>query len=208
MSVSSDFSVLRLSQIQHLDNAVRCQIENFCNSLFEFCFFGFACSERIHTDRNRICNTDCISELNFALVSESGCYDIFCNISCCISGTSVNFCRVFTGKCTAAEPHGSRTAALITFTDRSRLRHTAALLTDTPLAPEDDAVIAIRTEVFAAGAYPQTLAEASDKDILTGAECKRLIRRQMGRELLTGLILCGIALGAVILTMRLCFGSQ
>ena len=116
--------------------------------------------------------------------------------------------RRFRGKCTAAEPHGSRTAALIAFTDRSRLRHTAALLTDTPLAPEDDAVIAIRTEVFAAGAYPQTLAEASDKDILTGAECKRLIRRQMGRELLTGLILCGIALGAVILTMRLCVGSQ
>ena len=26
--------------------------------------------------------------------------------------------------------------------------------------------------------------------------------------LLTGLILCGIALGAVILTMRLCFGAQ
>lgn len=114
----------------------------------------------------------------------------------------------FRGKCIAAEPRGSRFAAEIAFTDRSRLRHTAALLTDEPLAPEEEAVIAIRTEVFAAGAYPQKLAEADSQDVLSGAAYKKLLRRQIGKELLTGLVLCGISLATVILTMHICFRPQ
>ena len=58
-------------------------------------------------DRCRTCNTNRIRKLNFTLISQACCYNIFCNITCCISCRTVYLCAVLTGKSSAAVTTGS-----------------------------------------------------------------------------------------------------
>ena len=47
-------------------------------------------------------NTDCIRQLDLALVSQSCCYDILCNVTCCICCGTVYLGAVLSGECAAA----------------------------------------------------------------------------------------------------------
>ena len=49
-----------------------------------------------------MCNTNCVSKLNFRFVSKTSCYDVFRNVTCCVCSRTVNFCWIFTRECTAA----------------------------------------------------------------------------------------------------------
>ena len=48
-----------------------------------------------------MCHTDRIRQLDLALVSQTCCYDILCNITCCVSRGTVNFGAVFSGESSA-----------------------------------------------------------------------------------------------------------
>ena len=47
-------------------------------------------------------NTDRIRQLDLALVSQSCCYDILCNVTCCICCGTVYLGAVLSGECAAA----------------------------------------------------------------------------------------------------------
>ena len=49
-----------------------------------------------------MCYTDRIGELDLTLVSQSCCYDILCNVTCCICCGTVYLGAVLTGECAAA----------------------------------------------------------------------------------------------------------
>lgn len=115
--------------------------------------------------------------------------------------------RRFSGTCTDAVPQDGRTAVTVTFADSRRVSHTAAFLTEEPFSAGSDVQIAIKAEVFAAGAYPQTLAQAAEAggDLITGHAYRRWIRNTLFRELALQLVICGIALAVFIAAMRICF---
>ena len=102
MSVSSSLFVDWSSQIKHTNDSCRTKIEVFTNDFYKFCIGKFACSKCVHIDGSRFCYTDCIRKLDFTFVSQSCCNNILCNITCCISCGTVNFCAIFTGESTAA----------------------------------------------------------------------------------------------------------
>lgn len=119
----------------------------------------------------------------------------------------------FTGTCTAAAAHEQQTAVAVQFTDGSRLTHTAAFRTSAPeaalLHPGDKAVVAIRTEIFASGEYPETLADArANGDILLRSEYRKMLAAALLRELLVQLICCGIAFAVFLIAMHTCFPAH
>lgn len=119
----------------------------------------------------------------------------------------------FTGTCTAAAAAAQQTAVAVQFTDSSRLTHTAAFRTSAPeaasLHPGDRAAVAIRTEIFASGEYPEMLADArANGDILLRSEYRRTLAAALLRELIVQLICCGIALAVFLIAMHICFPAH
>ena len=49
-----------------------------------------------------MCYTDCVGKLDLALVSQSCCNNILCNVTCCVSCGTVYLGAVLTGECAAA----------------------------------------------------------------------------------------------------------
>ena len=64
MSVSCSLFVDRSSQIQHLDDSGRSQIEVFTDDLYQFLIAYFTGSCGIYVDGSRMCNTDRIGQLD------------------------------------------------------------------------------------------------------------------------------------------------
>lgn len=117
--------------------------------------------------------------------------------------------QVFRGTCEETAP-GEPTRVLVCFQDSNRLSHKAALVTSSQHAARlekgGSVQIAMRRTVFAAGSYPQTLAEAADNgDILLRAEYRRALRRRLTRTMLPQLLICGIALAVLLIAVRICF---
>ena len=84
MSVSCSLFVDRSSQIQHLNDSGRSQIEVFTDDLYQFFIAHFTGSCGVYVDGSRMCHTDRIRQLDLTLVSQTCCYDILCNITCCV----------------------------------------------------------------------------------------------------------------------------
>ena len=101
MSVSCSLFVDRSSQIQHLNDSGRSQIEVFTDDLYQFFIAHFTGSCGVYVDGSRMCHTDRIRQLDLTLVSQTCCYDILCNITCCVSCGTVNFGAVFSGESSA-----------------------------------------------------------------------------------------------------------
>lgn len=114
---------------------------------------------------------------------------------------------VFSGKVIEMQSQDGKNAVVASFSDGRRIRHTAAFLSDEPAEIGAEIRFAIRAELFAAGEYPQQLADAdkAGSNIVSYRAYKTMLRRQITKELLIGLMLCGIALCLVILAMKLCF---
>ena len=119
----------------------------------------------------------------------------------------------FTGTCTASGSDQQQTVLAVQFTDGSRLTHTAAFRTSAPeantLHPGDKASIAIRTEIFAAGTYPDALPDArANGDILLRAEYRRALAAALLKELIVQLVVCGTALTVFLIAMHICFPAH
>ena len=89
------------SQVKHTNDSSRTKVEILTDNLNKFSIRNFTCSKCIYIDGSRSCNSDCVRKLNFAFISQSCCYNIFCNITSCICGRTVNLCAVLTGESTA-----------------------------------------------------------------------------------------------------------
>ncbi|MBR6419372.1 MAG: hypothetical protein IKS42_03475 [Oscillospiraceae bacterium] len=121
--------------------------------------------------------------------------------------------RRFTGTCEAVSEADGRTLLTVSFQDSRRLAHTAAFYTEHPdaksLHPGDETVIALRSEVFAAGSYAGNPAAAHENDskVLLRAEHRAWLRRTLLRVLIRELLLVGAALGVFLFAMHFCFPS-
>ena len=102
MTVSCQLAVDWFTQVKCVDDSSWTQVKYLCNSSFDFFFFHCVCTECFNQYGNRLCNTDSISNLYFTFFCKTGSNNIFCNISCSVSGRTVNFCWVFAGECAAA----------------------------------------------------------------------------------------------------------
>ena len=102
MTISSQLPVLRLPQIQHADNAVRCQLEHVQNCLGKGFLGNCAGAKCIHQNGNRMCHADRISQLYFAAFCQTGSHDILGDIPCSIRTRTVHLRRILTAECTAA----------------------------------------------------------------------------------------------------------
>lgn len=114
---------------------------------------------------------------------------------------------VFTGTVTDTRQIGEKTALTVDFSDSRRLHHTAAFLSELPAETGSELRFAVRREAFAAGTYPQTLADAekAGSDILSYRAHKALLRRQFLRSLGIGLCSCGITFLLFLAAMKYCF---
>ena len=95
MSVSCCLFVDRSSQVEHTDDSCRTEIKVLTDDLNKSGVGKFSCSKCFYIDGSRFCYTDRIGKLDLALVSQSCCNDVLCNITCCISCGTVNLCAVF-----------------------------------------------------------------------------------------------------------------
>ena len=102
MTVSCYLFVDGSQQVEVFDDRCRTQVE-VC--IYDFCDFvirNFTCAECVYQYGNGFCNTDGIRNLYFTFCSDTGTYDVFRNVSCCVASGTVYFCGVFTGESTAA----------------------------------------------------------------------------------------------------------
>lgn len=118
--------------------------------------------------------------------------------------------RRFTGTCTETVQENGKTAIAVQFTDGHMLQHTAAFCLPEPAASAvrrgDSVRFAMRAEAFSSGSYPQCTADASAADgILSDTAFRRMRLRETCRVLLSQTVLCGIALAAFMIAMKLCF---
>lgn len=108
----------RLSKAQPVNNRGRAQVKIFIYQFQNCLVRNNPCSESIYGDRNRLCNANRIGNLNFALMSDSGSNKIFSHIPGRIRGASVNLCRIFPRKCSAAMSGESTICIYNNFTPR------------------------------------------------------------------------------------------
>ena len=102
MTISGGLAVNRLSQVKHLDDSCGTEIKILADDLYEALIGKLSGSKCINIDRGRLCNTDGIGKLDLAFVCQSGCYQVLCRITCCISCGTVYLCTVLSGECAAA----------------------------------------------------------------------------------------------------------
>lgn len=117
----------------------------------------------------------------------------------------------FTGTCTALHRENGQTALELRFTDARRLTHTAAFVTDhadaEALSTGDEVRFVIKSAVFSAGSYPQTIGDAASAhgDILLYGAYRSALAAQMLKTALLRLLLCALAAAVFIAAMKLCF---
>ncbi len=118
--------------------------------------------------------------------------------------------RSFSASCLSAQPTEQGTILIVAFFDRNRMRHQAALQTNHPSATAIHADtplrIAIRTESFAAGTYPDLQPEPSTaRTVYLAAEQKALLQRALLHVAVTGLPACLIAFLVFCAAMKIFF---
>ena len=102
VTVCSQLSVLRTAEVKGLDDSSGTKVKYLVNSLAELVIGNLSCAEGIDHYGNRLCNADSICKLYLALVGKTCGNDVLCNISCSVSGTSVNLCGVLSGESSSA----------------------------------------------------------------------------------------------------------
>src|SRR5262245_59486616 len=81
MPVCGCRSIDRLDQIEHLDDAVRAQVEMRTYDLLELVLCDLRGAERLHCDRSRFRHADGVGHLNFAAIGKPGGYDVLRNVA-------------------------------------------------------------------------------------------------------------------------------
>ena len=102
VSVCSELSVLRFTEVECFDYCCRTEVKHLAYSFGKLIVGNLTRTKAVNEYGNRFSLAYGISYLDLALIGKSCCYDILCDISCCVSCTSVNLCRVFAAESSAA----------------------------------------------------------------------------------------------------------
>ena len=102
VTIRSGLLVDGTAQIQHLDDAGGTQVKVLANDLYQLLVGQLAGAEGVHHDGGGLSHADGVGQLDLALVSQAGCYDILGHIAGCVSSRTVYLGAVLTGECTAA----------------------------------------------------------------------------------------------------------
>src|SRR5688572_5563191 len=94
MSVADNLLVNRSPQIQRLDDSAGGELEIVPNDGRYPILIDLSNAESIDPNRDRVRNTDRISELNFRNVRKSGSDHILRNVSSHVAGRAVDFRRI------------------------------------------------------------------------------------------------------------------
>src|SRR5207253_4630041 len=92
----------RAKQIELIDNVGRFKAECLQHRLLDRFFLDAAGAERVDVNAERFGMTDCVGELYFAFLGESGRDNIFRDPTSHVSRAAIDFARIFSGKCAAA----------------------------------------------------------------------------------------------------------
>src|SRR5947208_15473016 len=98
MAVIGCLPIDRAKEIQLLNDLGRLEIENVPDRALQFLLVHFACAERIDAHANRLRVPNGVRKLNFTSVCQAGCDHVLRNPASHVSGASVDFARVFSGK--------------------------------------------------------------------------------------------------------------
>src|SRR5579862_1967788 len=88
----------RATEIERFDNSLRRELEKRANQLGDLGIRYRSGAKRVGHHRNGFGDADGIGELNFDLGSETGGYDIFCNVTRHVACGAVNLGWIFSGK--------------------------------------------------------------------------------------------------------------
>src|SRR3989338_2744342 len=102
MSVSRGLLINGSSQIQGFNDAFRSEIKMLAAYGHQLFMTDFSGSECFHKNRDRLSHTNGVSDLNFALGSKSGRYNIFGDITRHIRRAAIDFGRIFSRKTSAS----------------------------------------------------------------------------------------------------------
>lgn len=103
MTISGCFPVVgELAKFQQLVDSGRGKVEIGPNSLLDFCHRYLFCSERFDEHTYWLSNADGVRQLKHNSVGKASIDDALCNVARNVSRRTVNLCRVFAAKCSAA----------------------------------------------------------------------------------------------------------
>src|SRR6266571_4328796 len=99
MSVAGGLLINRSSEIERFDDAARCELEVFTDEFRNLVLGDSSGAERVDIDRNRIGDADGVRELDFDAFRKAGGNDVLRNVARHVAGRSIDFRRIFAGKC-------------------------------------------------------------------------------------------------------------
>ena len=108
MPVGSSLTVYGAKQVESLDDTCWFEVKGFLDQHGDLFFIYNGRPKSIDGNRNRIRNTNGISDLDFTAAGQTGSNDVFGNVSCSIGSGTIHLRRIFSGKCsTSMTSHSS-----------------------------------------------------------------------------------------------------
>ena len=91
MAIACRRLIDRVLQLELLYDFCRAKVENLSYLLSDSCIGKTvsSCAISVYEDADRLCHTDCVSELHQDFVSHAGCHQVLGDISCRISCRTV-----------------------------------------------------------------------------------------------------------------------
>ena len=108
MSIGSCLLINRAAEIQHLDDTGRAEVKIGTDDFHQLFIAQLSCAESIYHDGGWVGHADCIGQLDFTLVGQSGCHDILRHITGCIGSGTVHLGAVLAGKRRRRDVHNRR----------------------------------------------------------------------------------------------------
>src|SRR5262249_19155098 len=102
MTVARRLPVNRPAQFEGCDDTARCELEILANQLGNLVLLDPSGTKRIDADRHRVCDSNCICQLDLNPIRQSGGDHILGNVSRHIAGGAVNLRRILSGERAAA----------------------------------------------------------------------------------------------------------
>ncbi len=99
MTEGCRFDVARLSEVEHLFDAGRREVEVVGDDVFDLAVADLACAKRVHEHGHRLGVTDGVGELHFATAGEASGDDVLCHITCGVGCAAVDLGRVLAAEC-------------------------------------------------------------------------------------------------------------
>ena len=93
MTVRCEQTVLCLGQTELADDGIRTAVKDLCHRSRELLLAVAGGAEGVHANRNRLCHTDCVGELDLAPSRELCRDDVLGDVARVVRRASVNLCR-------------------------------------------------------------------------------------------------------------------